>query len=215
MRVPILLLSVATIFAATARGEDDPCRCWPPNEQQIAELETRIAGHPLPLGALERYARYYTGVIDFAGRRFIRGKLVPVGDNDAPGIHIVDGRMSPLKEEGCISVSNANGGPWLWLRCARPGAWTPSDSQIAELEDLVRQKRSQSVSYARHYAGVMQGDRRIISGVFVAEGIGEKPGVYVASEAELPAILDGGCSVIHVTYDLSSKDLTSRCNGPG
>jgi hypothetical protein len=95
--------------------------------------EAKIGGRPLPLGGLDRYARYYAGTID-SGRRFIRGKLVPARGNEAPGIHIVEGRMLPLQGEGCVANSEPGGGPWLYLRCAHPGAWTPNDGQIAELE---------------------------------------------------------------------------------
>ena len=94
MRLPLLLLGFAAVFATAALGEDD-CRCWTPDAAQIAAAEAKIGGRPLPLGGLDRYARYYAGTID-SGRRFIRGKLVPAGGNEAPGIHIVEGRMLPL-----------------------------------------------------------------------------------------------------------------------
>ena len=213
MRTPVLLLSIAAVFATPALSED--CRCWTPDAQQIAAVEARIEGQRMPLGTLDAYKRYYAGVID-GDRRFIRGKLVPLGDDDLPGVQIVEGKMPPLKAEGCVSGSDSSGGPWMYFRCARRGAWTPSDTQIAELEDLLRQKTGgRELGYARHYAGVAEGDRRIVRGEFVKVGVfGAKPGIYVASEAELPAIADGGCGVVHVTYDPSNKAITSRCNGP-
>lgn len=92
----------------------DVCHCWTPSMQQIAQVETKLEGRALPLGNLDRYARYYAGVIDrHTQRRFIRGKLVPLDSDPAPGTHIVEGQMPPLKEDGCISNSDPEGGPWI------------------------------------------------------------------------------------------------------
>jgi hypothetical protein len=90
----------------------------------------------------------------------------------------------------------------------------PSDGQIAELEGALRQKGVRLLDYARHYAGVTEVDLRIIRGIFVAGDFSdEKPGIYIESDAELPAIADGGCGVVHVRYVPSNKELTSRCGG--
>jgi hypothetical protein len=128
MRLPFYLFVFAAVFATAARGGDD-CRCWTPGGADIAAVEAKIAGRRLPLDSLDRYARYYAGATD-NGRRFIQGKLVPIGGNDTPGIHVVEGRMPLLQGEGCITHSES-GGPGLSIRCARPGSWTPSNSQIA------------------------------------------------------------------------------------
>jgi hypothetical protein len=222
MQLPLFLLGFGAVFATAAFAEDD-CRCWTPNAEQIAAAEAKIGGRPLPLGGLDRYARYYAGTID-SDRRFIRGKLVPAGGNDAPGIHIVEGRMLPLQGEGCVANSEPGGGPWLYLRCAHPGAWTPNDGQIAELEGVFHlpddsrraEKASSLFDYARHYAGVTEGDRRIVVGVFVIpRWHSETAGIYIESEAELPMIFDGGCGVITVRYDPSTKEIRSLCNGVG
>lgn len=120
--------------------------------------------------------------------------------------------MPPLQGEGCISMFDAGGGSGMYFRCARQGAWTPSDAQIAELEEVLRQNAGQRPGYARHYAGVTEGGRRIIRGVLVdAKMLRQGPGVYVESEVELPAIDDGGCWVVHVTYDPSNREMTWRC----
>jgi hypothetical protein len=213
MRTPIFLLSIL-VFPTVALGQDD-CRCWTPTAKQIAAVEAKIEGQRMPLGRLDRYMRYYAGVTDSDGdRRFIRGKLVPLGASEMPDVHIVDGKMPPLQEQGCISMSDPNGGPWIYFNCARAGTWTPSDTQIAELEDILRQKRERGLGFARHYAGVTEDNRQIIRGVFVENSaLGRKPGIYVASEAELPTIFDGGCGIVHVRYDPSNKEITSRCGG--
>jgi hypothetical protein len=227
MRLPFILFGVASVFSTAALGDD--CRCWKPSAGDIAAVEAKIGSHALPLGSLDRYARYYAGTISH-DRRFIRGKLVPAGATDTSGIHIVEGRMLPLQGEGCITNSDPGGGPWLYLRCARPGAWTPSDIEIAEVEDRLQLSAEGSARpdvshlptkeglrqhYARHYAGVTEDDRRIVVGVFVfLLSRDETPGVYIGSEAELPVIYDGSCGVINVRYDPSNKEVSLRCNGP-
>ena len=227
MRLLLLLLASAALFATAAVGDDD-CRCWTPDAQQIAAVEATIANRPLPLGSLDRYVRCYAGAISL-GRRFMRGKLVPARGDHKPGTHIVEGRMPPLQGGGCVTNSEPGHGTWVFLNCASPGAWTPSDRQIAELEGLLPPPISPLFrpgglsnppkafvlqDYARHYAGVTEGDRRIVVGVFVTPwSRDETAGIYIGSEAELPHIFDGGCSVITVRHDPSSKQIRSLCNG--
>jgi len=230
--MPFFLLGLAAVFSTAALGEDE-CRCWTPDAQQVAAVEAITASRSLPLGSLDRYVRYYAGTISH-GRRFIGGKLVPASSDDVPGVHIVEGRMPPLRGDGCVTNSEPGHGTWVHLNCARPGAWTPSDRQIAELEGLLRfpvtlgglfrpgglsnpspgEKGLVLHDYARHYAGVTEGDRRVIVGEFVAAGwFDEIAGIYIGSDAELPHIADGGCGVVTVRYDPSTKEIKSRCNG--
>jgi hypothetical protein len=85
----------------------------------------------------------------------------------------------------------------------------PSDTEIAEIEGRLQlpaegsvrpddvsdlpTKESLRLHYARHYAGVIEDDRRIIVGVFVfLLSHDERPGAYIGSAAELPVIQDGG-----------------------
>jgi hypothetical protein len=229
MRQPLVLLAFAAVFATAVFGEDD-CRCWTPDAQQIVAVEATIAKRPLPLGSLDRYVRYYAGTIRH-DRKFIRGKLVPARGGDVPAAHIVEGRVPPLPGDGCV-IDSEPGRTGVNLNCANPGAWTPSDREIAELEGLLPPLVSPLFhpgglstpslvetalilrDYARHYAGVTQGGRRIIVGVFVIHRwLDETAGIYIGSDAELPHINDGGCSVITVRYDPSSKQIRSRCNG--
>jgi hypothetical protein len=214
MRLLLILLGFAAVFATAALGEDD-CRCWTPDAAQIAAVEAQIGGRPLPLGGLDRYARYYAGTIDY-GRRLIRGKLVPAGGNEAPGIHVVEGRLLPLQGEGCVTSSELGPRPWFDLTCARPGAWTPNDRQIAELEEALRLPIGPPVQrYVRHYAGVTDDDRPIVVGVVIPGGWHNSgtAGIYIGSEAELPRFFDFGCNVVNVRYDPSTKEIRSWCNG--
>jgi hypothetical protein len=62
MRTPLFLLGFGAVFSTAALGEGD-CRCWTPGAADIAALEAKIAEQALPLGSLDRYARYYSGVV--------------------------------------------------------------------------------------------------------------------------------------------------------
>lgn len=66
--------------------------------------------------------------------------------------------------------------------------------------------------YKRYYAVTFLQGRRTIKGLFVRD---DEPGVYpVASDAEFPAILDGGCGVVHVLYDVEAERILElHCNG--
>jgi hypothetical protein len=107
----------------------------------------------------------------------------------------------------------------LFLHRAYLGAWTPSTEQIAELEGGLRIPQTLEAGplqdYVRHYAGVTEFGRRIIVGVLVKKSPDDKPGVYIGNEAELPRIADGGCGIVTVRYDPSSKEIRARCNGYG
>jgi hypothetical protein len=221
MQMPFFLFGFAAVLSTAALGEDD-CRCWTPDAQQVAAAEAIIASRPrqLPLGSLDRYVRYYAGVI-IHDSRFIRGKLVPASGDDVPGVHIVEGRMPLLQGDGCVTYSEPGRGR-VYLKCARFDAWTPSEGQIAELERLLRLPIGQGdlsvlrdyAGYARHYAGVIKDDRRVVVGVFVSPRLlGETAGIYIGSDAELPETADGGCGVIAVQYDPSTKEVEGWCNG--
>jgi hypothetical protein len=213
MRLPIFLLVFAAVFATASLG-DEECGCWTPSAEDVAAVEAKIASRPLPLGSLGRYARYYTGTIG-SDRRFIQGKLVPIGGNDAPGIHVIEGRLSLLQGEGCVTSSASEGGPGLYIRCTRSGPWTPSDQQIAELEGLLQlpEMHHHLQDYARYYAGVTEGDRRIIIGVFLIPVYGSDwtPGRHIVSDVYFPIAFDFGCGLVNVRYDPSSKEINSQC----
>jgi hypothetical protein len=168
----------------------------------------------------EQDARYYAGTTD-NGRRFIRGKLVPIGDNDTPGIHAVEGRMP--QGEGCITYSGS-GGSELSIKCACPGAWPPSDRQIADLEGLLQlppEKYFVLQDYARYYAGVTEGDRRIVIGVFLVPmyGADRTAGIHIVSDFYLPrtivfdaAVPLSTCGTTRQVKEIISRCITSWCN---
>ena len=69
--------------------------------------------------------------------------------------------------------------------------------------------------YARYYAGVGTADHKAVFATYVAVDPDHYPsGVHLVGTGEIPMILDGGCAIIHVRYDVPSATVTSiRCNG--
>jgi hypothetical protein len=65
--------------------------------------------------------------------------------------------------------------------------------------------------YTRYYAMVTYNGRAMVRGVFVG---GPSKLIVVKSEASLPLIMDGGCSVVNVLYDvMAHKVVRAACNG--
>lgn len=207
----IFLLVFAFVSVGAVRGDD--CSCWTPSAEDIVTAEATIAGRALPLGSLDRYVRYYAGATN-NGRRFMQGKLIPIGGHDTPGTHVVERRLLPLQGEGCIT-SSESGGAGLSITCAHPGAWTPSEKQIAELEALLQLPENyyHLQDYARYYAGVTEGDRRIVIGRFLVPVYGADwtAGIHVVSDSCFPLAFDLGCALVNVRYDLSTKEISSQC----
>ena len=69
-------------------------------------------------------------------------------------------------------------------------------------------------SYARHYAWQERGDgvRKVIA---VYLGVGERtPGRRWGTENDFPLILDGGCGLITLSYDVAAQRIEHvTCNG--
>jgi hypothetical protein len=117
---------------------------WTPGPEEIAAMEAKMEGRLMPLGSPDRYARYYVGVIESfdamrggedrtISDRTIQGSWVSAEGNDLRGVHVVEGRMPLLAGEGCVTLFDAGRGQLRYFRCARPGAWTPTDAQVADL----------------------------------------------------------------------------------
>jgi len=108
---------------------------------------------------------------------------------------------------------------------AAPKKWTPTDTQVAELESTVRlenlhdgaQSASPSLAkYERFYAGSVLDRRMVILGEFlIPEITGHQPGIHiVVNKDEFPVIEGGGCTVIHVIYSPTQRKVISTlCNG--
>jgi hypothetical protein len=189
---------------------------WIPSAAEIAAMEAKMEKSRLPLGSLDRYARYYAA---FAKNGVIFGKLVPAGGNDLPGVHLIEQSKLPvLATEGCVTVFVADSARVTSFNCARPGAWTPSDAQVAELEDLLQHHGGPKLEqHDRHYSGVTKDGRKIIQGDFLADDPRhriEPRGIHIHSEVESPHMADGGCGFVMITYNPSTKVITWQCNGP-
>ena len=90
----------------------------------------------------------------------------------------------------------------------------PTTLQVAyELERvLVLPKGAYSLfEYTRYYAAVLHDGRSMVRGEFVG---GPSKVVVVKGESSLPLIMDGGCSVVNVLYDvMAHKVVQVSCNG--
>jgi hypothetical protein len=223
MRKFILLTAVLMAVPAATAAEEH-CGCFTPTPEQVTAFEDRIADLPEPL---YRYARYYAGwsfpPATFQGHTVvplrIQAQFVPLKPGEASAVHIVEGhRMPPLQGEGCVAnvgiapVSTSQ----IYPRCNQPGGWTPSATEIAELERrlVLPQDAAPLERYARHYAGVTDSGVRLIHAVFV-DVDGTTPGVVIESEVELPLVADGGCGAINLDYNPATKQGSVRCNGIG
>jgi hypothetical protein len=67
-------------------------------------------------------------------------------------------------------------------------------------------------SYTRYYALEVVEGRRILVGIFVYED-GE-PGIRIVEPSALPRVLDGGCRIVNLRYDIEKRKLSGLfCNG--
>lgn len=92
--------------------------------------------------------------------------------------------------------------------------WVPADELIRKIEASLTMPSGHSLQeYHRYYAGERYMDRPAVIGVFVRS---DQPGIDVVPQDELPRILDGGCSVVTMRYDVAlDKIIYIRCNGVG
>ena len=100
------------------------------------------------------------------------------------------------------------------LGMASAESWSPDTALVAKVEkELVLPRSSKPLKeYKRYYFGILSGKERILGAVFVyKEG---EAGALIVKEAEAPQILDGGCGVIHLKYDVDGQKVISLfCNG--
>ena len=100
--------------------------------------------------------------------------------------------------------------------------WTPSQTQVARLETLVKPKgltrKIRALGeYDRAYAGTTVSGRKIVEGRWALHGWTgaiPAPNPKIVSFDALPDILDGGCGVVTVMYDVATdKIVLLQCNG--
>jgi hypothetical protein len=73
-------------------------------------------------------------------------------------------------------------------------------------------------SYCRHYALKIENGHRLVYGYLglseLGKGCSRPVSIWPPERLPNPAILDGGCSIIHLVYDLDMDRVTSIfCNG--
>lgn len=95
---------------------------------------------------------------------------------------------------------------------AQPPPAAPTQAEIRTLEAAVVLPPGASPlsTYNRHYAAVVQGGSRHILGVYFDNG-GK---IFITTAERLPRVLDGGCGVVNVEYDVTAnRFLAVTCNG--
>ena len=116
---------------------------------------------------------------------------------------------------GCalISVGLLIADPLLAADAPPDKSWLPTVAVVAELEHgLSLPERAYALTkYTRYYTGVIRDGHRVVRGVFIG---GASKVVIVESERGLPGVMDGGCYVVNIDYDVEAhKVLQIFCNG--
>ena len=98
---------------------------------------------------------------------------------------------------------------------ANPNGWVPDADVIAVLERTIKLPAGATTleHYNRYYTGVIESGHRKLVATYVGED-GRGKIMVVDSVSALPGILDGGCGVISVEYDVTDhRFLKVLCNG--
>jgi len=106
--------------------------------------------------------------------------------------------------------------------------WTPDAAMVARVEAFMQthmpsregsatlRKPLRLEDFARYYAGVFDSrGRKMVRGVFVGFDAEHYPrGSHIVPENDLPMILDGGCGIIEVQFDVEAgRAPWAACNG--
>jgi hypothetical protein len=105
-----------------------------------------------------------------------------------------------------LALLTISSGP---LKAAVP---QPSEGEIQALErEISMPAGARPVSaYDRYYAAAIQDGRRVIHGIYFGNG-GK---TTIEASGNLPVVMDGGCGVVNVDYDVEShKFIRVFCNG--
>lgn len=94
-------------------------------------------------------------------------------------------------------------------------SWTPTSKLVGKVEAELKMPAGTTLSsYARYYYGQISHGHRMLMGEFVLSS--NAPGVQIVTPEEAPKILDGGCSLIDLKYDVEKKVVEDlSCNGVG
>jgi hypothetical protein len=97
---------------------------------------------------------------------------------------------------------------------AEESEWVPAESLVREIDAEIQLPdgafpRSE---YARYYAPFTRKDLRSLVAVYIHDP--QQAGVKLVKRTEMPVVLDGGCSVIRLQYDVQARKLlVIACNG--
>lgn len=92
--------------------------------------------------------------------------------------------------------------------------WDPPPSLIAVIEEHIAMPvhASPLKSYVRYYSGVTTNNRRMVIGKFLLDTV--HAGIKISEINGVPRVLDGGCSVVNLKYDVRKKKIVAIfCNG--
>ena len=94
-----------------------------------------------------------------------------------------------------------------------PEEWTPSASLVAQIEAKIKMPKGTTLAaYTRHYYGVVENKHRILIGVYIQSD--KFPGIRISPMAAVPKVLDAGCGVVNLKYDVNQgRTLAIFCNG--
>jgi hypothetical protein len=93
------------------------------------------------------------------------------------------------------------------------GVGQPARADVLALERTVHMpKGAQTLrAYARRYALRQEDGRSTLIGTYLLDAP-DAPGLYL--RAAPIGVLDGGCSVVHVRFDLTTREIVDTfCNG--
>ena len=100
---------------------------------------------------------------------------------------------------------------------ASPQVRALSLDDIRHVESLVKMPPGAKsiANYNRFYALTVETGREVIWGVFVLDiSRPTAPTVHIVAPDEMPAVQDGGCSVVNLRYDIREAKITAAfCNG--
>jgi hypothetical protein len=108
--------------------------------------------------------------------------------------------------------------------------WLPSAAQVATVEAAVKMPPGAKPlsDYTRYYTGIVAADGRMPGNVPAGHKLiwGKydlpfryepyRPGIHVVARSDMPLIMDGGCMIVNVYYDVDAGHIVyTKCNGVG